>query len=343
MKKLFIIINLLFFVFAISGCKQKDESGKKSEANSLPKTVEPTKATAIPESVVATVNGQDITKQQLDEKIAAEVAKVKPQMPEPYLTQYKQQLEKKLLDEKIMAIILDEKVAENKIVVSDKEVDEHIANLNQHNGLTMQDFLGLLKAKGQSLDEYKQFVRKNLGYEKFFASQIPPVEEVNDIAARQYYDQHVGQFVAGDQVKISRIFIPLSSDANEQLQSIAMRKAQAAVSRIKKGEDIAVLAAEYPYPKELANSDGGFIQKGTLSPEIEKTVFAMSAGQVSGIIRSANGLEIIKVTGKAEHGTKTFDEAKPQIVSLLTQEKQKQVYQEYAAKLKKETHIVYKK
>jgi len=100
----------------------------------------------------------------------------------------------------------------------------------------------------------------------------------------------------------------------------ARAKAEAALARVKGGEDFAKVARETSEDPGSAQDGGdlGWFGAGRMVPEFEKATQALSDGQVSDIIRSPFGFHIIKKTGTRPAGITPFDEVKDQIRQQLS-------------------------
>jgi parvulin-like peptidyl-prolyl isomerase len=76
-------------------------------------------------------------------------------------------------------------------------------------------------------------------------------------------------------------------------------------------------------------------------PAFERAAFALKAGQVSDVVETQFGYHIIKLTDHKDANTIPFEQAKDDIVKLLTQTKQADLAEEYIASLKANANIVY--
>jgi parvulin-like peptidyl-prolyl isomerase len=76
-------------------------------------------------------------------------------------------------------------------------------------------------------------------------------------------------------------------------------------------------------------------------PTFEKTAFELKVGQFSDIVETRFGYHIIKVTDRKNASVKTFEQAKDDILKLLTQTREGELAKEYINVLKAKANIVY--
>lgn len=99
-----------------------------------------------------------------------------------------------------------------------------------------------------------------------------------------------------ERIRASHILfkVPPGGDDTE-----ARKKAEAALARIKAGEDFAKVAREVSEDTSAPNGgDLGFFTRGEMVPEFSDAAFGLEAGEVSGLVKSPFGIHIIKTTSK---------------------------------------------
>ena len=104
-----------------------------------------------------------------------------------------------------------------------------------------------------------------------------------------------GQYETPEQVKASHILIKADAATDTE----AKKKAEAALARLSK-EDFGKVAAQISDDpgSKVKNGDLGFFAKGQMVKEFEEVAFKLAAGQTSGLVKTAFGYHIIKVTDK---------------------------------------------
>ncbi len=298
------------------------------------------------EGVAVTVNGIDITESQIEERIKPQLEKMSAQLPPSFVEQYKKQIRKQALEGMVVEQLLDGKIKESNIVVTEQDVTGHLEKIAAQQNLSLDDIKALIEARGQSFDEVKQRIRKGMGYQKFMESQWAGQINVSEDDAKKYYSENTAQFETPEQVKASHILIqPNTSDPNidpNDAKAKAKVKAQQLLEQVKNGADFATLARENSNcPSAAKGGDLGFFGKGQMVPDFEKAAFELKVGQVSDIVETQFGYHIIKVTDHKDAHIDEFEQVKDNIVNTLTQKKQNEFAMHYVDSLKAGANIVY--
>ena len=144
-----------------------------------------------------------------------------------------------------------------------------------------------LTVSQKELDEsYAQLIKSNGGQTSF------------DNVLSKYYGLTSYQFeydIYRDRLIQQKVMDNFASDAS--INQNALNLAQKVLAKLKGGADFSTLAKEYSQDTATAANGGdlGFFSKGKMDPDFEKVAFALQAGQTSGIVKTVNGYEIIKV------------------------------------------------
>jgi peptidyl-prolyl cis-trans isomerase C len=314
--------------------ESKQTPASKEQASSVNAEAKPAptpeKPLVLPE-IVATVNGQNITKQQLEEIFNAAVetsgAKASDLSNEQKLGAYTQ-----LLQELIMDKIVSE--ASSKEKVSDADVNAEIAKIKKQFP-DDKAFEAQLKEAGQTPDKLKENIRTMLQQQRWMKSQVK-LADVTEATAKTFYDSNKSEFEQPQTVKASHILFMVPQDASEDVVKQKKDAASQAAERATKGEDFTKLAqelSEEPGAKETGG-DLGYFTKDRMVPEFADATFSQKINEVSQPVRTQFGWHVIKVTDKKEAGLVPFAEVKDQIVAYLKNNEQRQAVDSVLSKLK---------
>jgi peptidyl-prolyl cis-trans isomerase SurA len=97
----------------------------------------------------------------------------------------------------------------------------------------------------------------------------------------------------------------------------AGRKMQAIEARLKQGEDFAMMAQNYSEDPTTTPNGGdlGFMGESALdkvSPELKKLVLSLQPGQMSPVIRTQSGFQILKMISKEPAGQRDLSDPRVQ-------------------------------
>lgn len=334
-----LLVATACFVTLIAACS----IAQAAEPNTVPASTKQNKpAETAADSVAVTVNGVDIKESQIDDQLRPQLAKISAQLPPAFVEQYKNQLRQQILDGIIIEQLLDKKVKEEKITITDKEVDEHLEKAAAQQNLSLNDIKEMMAARGQNFDEAKQRMKKGLAYQKLMETQWTGKINITDDEAKKYYDENAKQI---EQVRASHILVkPITTDPNtdpNQAKAKAKAKAEDLLKKIKTGTDVnfAELArANSDCPSAQQGGDLNFFERGQMAPAFEEAAFALKTGQVSDVVETQFGYHIIKVTDRKND---TFEKAKEDVIKMLSQPKQAEFAEKYIDTLKAAAKIVY--
>ncbi len=173
---------------------------------------------------------------------------------------------------------------------------------------------------------------RKIEYMAFTSTNLPGgAPQVSDAEIQQYYQQHQKDYQIEDQVKVRHILIKVDG-ADPKADAAAKAKAQGILDQLHKGGDFAKLAKENsddPGSKEQGG-ELGWIKHGVTVPEFDQAAFALQPGQTSGLVKSKFGYHIIQTEEKQTAHTRPLDEVKPEILAVLTRQKEGQQEQAFA-------------
>ena len=168
---------------------------------------------------------------------------------------------------------------------------------------------------------YKGLIEKELG---------PKISEikVNEKEMQDFYAKN-------PEIRTSHILIEFRQDATPEQRKIAENRAKEIFEEVKKSkrpfEELVGLYSDDVLSKRTGG-DVGWQSRVTLVPMYYDTAMKMKVGEVKGLIETQYGFHIIKVTGRRGFA----DANKRQIRAAVFDEKRKELFDAYFAKLKKQ-------
>lgn len=278
----------------------------------------PDQAPAAPlPDVVATVEGQDIKKEELEQALIAALGRQgipAEQMP----AGQKAQGYKMLLNDLITEKLVTKRAAS--VEVKEEDISAQFEQLRSRFP-TPEAFQEQLTKTGQTLEKVKEDIRSYLRQQNWVQDQVKDAPKASDADAEEFYTKNPDQFKKPEQVRASHILIAVPADANEAQVGEKKKAADAIAVRVKGGEAFDKLAAELSEdPSAKQNSgDLNFFSREQMVPEFSKAAFEMKKGDISDPVKSQFGFHVIQVTDRKDAETMALDAVKPRLLAFLSQ------------------------
>lgn len=317
-----------------------------------PAAVEPPAAKTIePNTPVASVDGVVITDGELMNKLKPQLDRIMSRggnMPENIKQQMIERYKKDALENMIIETLLDKKVKEANVSVTDDDVVKSLEEIGakQTPAMKLDDIKAIIAARGQDFNDFKENYKKGLTYQKLMEQQLGDKVNVTEANALAFYEQNKASFDVPEKVTASHILIRPASDPNidpNKAKADAKAKAEEILAKIKAGGDFAALAMENSAcPSGKKGGDLGAFSKGQMVPEFEEAAFKLKPGEISpNVVETQFGYHIIKVTDHNDAVTKNFDDVKSMIMDELKRQKQQELSKTYIDELKSKAKIEY--
>lgn len=338
--KLLFLMALTSAVFVFTGCDDEEMAGgslpaaepvdltQTEDLFSQPIMADP--AATDPAAVLVRVNGEEITRGDVQQELDLALRQFGGQIPPQQLQQMEASMRQRITDSLITRTLLDAAVTAAGITATAEELSEALEEIKA-SVPPGQDFETALAASGTTMEELTANIREQMTIRKLLESKTEGIEEVTEEEAKEFYDTNPDQFTRPEGVSASHILIMVDPSDTEETKMEKKAKLEKIRADIIAGtvtfEDAAKANSDCN-SKEQGGSLGTF-GKGQMVPEFETAAFSQEVGEVGDVVETQFGYHIIKVDGHSEEGTVSFDEAKEQIISVLTNQKKQAAVGEY--------------
>ena len=148
--------------------------------------------------------------------------------------------------------------------------------------------------------------------------------QVTEEALQKIYSETKSEMASGDQIKARHILL----DSEEKAMEI--------IKKLQAGEEFAKLASEYSTgPSAASGGYLGWFGEGQMVPEFSKAAFALNPGDiVTKPVKTQFGWHIILVEDRKVSAPPSFDEAKEQLASTMSQKLLKELIETLRTKAK---------
>ena len=206
-------------------------------------------------------------------------------------------LRKQALEALIEDRVLVTYARENGPRVDEAELDRVVANVAAQNKLTMEQLRVRLQQDGTDYKSFRENLRDQMMTERVREREVQGRIRVTDAEIDAYLDKKRAALEQGGQVNLAQVLVPVPEGAPEAVVADRLARAEAALARIKGGEDFAKVAREVS--EDANKARGGEIGMRPVDrlPDVFVTaVKGLKAGEVAPtLLHSGAGFHILKV------------------------------------------------
>jgi peptidyl-prolyl cis-trans isomerase SurA len=223
--------------------------------------------------------------------------------------------------------------------VTDKELEDAVADIMKRNSMDMMQFSVALAKEGLTLEQYKAELREQITLSRLFNKYVRSSVNVDEAEVLAFYQNNPKTFSLPEEIRVRRIFLAVPEQASPDQTAAIKEKAQSVYARVQKGEDFIHLVREASQG-ETASQDGdlGFMQREDALPEIVEAARALKPGESSSPFRCAGGYNIIKLE-EVRTPVKPFEKVKDEIMKTLYEQKLENTYRIWLQALRGDSHI----
>ncbi|MGB8850769.1 MAG: peptidylprolyl isomerase, partial [Candidatus Acidiferrales bacterium] len=212
----------------------------------------------------------------------------------------------------------------------------------QNNFPSMEALQAAVEGQGMSWEDYKANFRNQLLTQEVIRREVGSRVDIGRDDVKKYYEDHKQDFVRPEQVVLADIFLSTEGKTPEQV-AVIQKKANDLLARLKKGDDFSELAkrnSEGPTAKD--GGELGAFERGQLSKQLEDTVFALNKNQLTDVVQTKTGFEILKVIEHFEAGLQPVEKVGPEIENRIYAQRMQPILRNYLGELREESYVVVK-
>ena len=289
------------------------------------------------DSVLATVNGKDITGADVQRVVDVFVKQAGGQIPPGQLARAIVPVRARILEELVMRRVMLDEAAKEGVTLSDAEFEDVKKELSEGlpKGVSIADMLARSGATEAEL-------RDQMLIRKLLMAQADKAAEATEEDARAFYDENKDEyFNRPEQVTASHILVKVASGATDEEKAAAKAKIDAIREKVLADpESFAEVAkAESDCPSAADGGNLGPFERGVMVKAFEDAAFSQEPGAIGEVVETPFGYHVILVTDKTEAGAVPFEEVKDRILAELNGEKQVGIVKEYVESVQKAASI----
>jgi peptidyl-prolyl cis-trans isomerase SurA len=306
------------------------------------------------EQVLVKVNGEIFTKSDLETRQVQEIRQRGKQI-DLSTPQGNEELRKAiaevtpgLLVSAVDEMLIVQRGKELGYKVSDEQYKQILDNLKTQNKIESDEQLvAALKQENMTLTDLRRNLERTVLAQRVQQAEVFGRVAVTDDEAHKYYDSHMTEFTTPSSIMLREILVAVqAADArglNVAADEGAKAKAEAIRTRISGGEPFDKVATEVSDSASKAN--GGLIgplNVNDLSPDFRKIIEGLKPGDMTQVIRTQRGYQILRLESATPTKVLEFEKARDQIGERVFTDKRREEFQKYLVKLRAQAIIDWK-
>lgn len=297
-------------------------------AISLFMTTMPVSAEVV-DRIVAVVNQDIITLVQLEQSITPIKKNIlASDQTQEQKQQMMRQAEQRILQQLIERALTRQEAVKYNINVLDQDVDQAVENVKQSNGLSQTALVNALESEGLTYDAYREKVRQDILQSMLISRAVRSKVIVTDEEIKAYYDANISQFQGVQKHKLCNLLL----DDENKIKEIK--------SRVEGGESFKELAKQFSMGSNAADGgELGLFDINNFNEMIKNAVKDLKIGEVSGVIPTGQGFQLVFVEDIMMADGKTVEDARDQIHSILYKKQVEEKFKQWMTSLKENAHV----
>jgi peptidyl-prolyl cis-trans isomerase SurA len=231
--------------------------------------------------------------------------------------------------------------------LGDEQFKQILDNIKKQNNLEDEErFQAALKQEGMTMADLRRNLERQMLVSRVQQVDIMDKISVTEEEEKTYYDGHRQQFTTPADITLREILIevPQSDRGVNVAQDDEVRsKAEDVRKRLLAGEPFARLAGEVSTSSSKAN--GGLIgpiSHEELAPALQQLLDKMQVGDITELLRTQRGYQILKLEARTPTRIRSFDDAREDIARKVAEEKSRGEMVKYVDRLREQASIIWR-
>jgi peptidyl-prolyl cis-trans isomerase SurA len=246
--------------------------------------------------IVAVVNDEVITQNDLAERVALVVRQLQRQGGEIPSSDL---LSRQILERMINDLLQAQLAKENGIKVDDATLDKTIDRIAAENNLSMTEFRAALDRDGVRFPRFREDIRNEILLSRLREREVDNGIVVTDAEVETELAREAREASSDSEYRLAHILVQVPPQASAEQIEQRRRRAVLALSELRRGANFAQIAATYSdAPDALQGGNLGWRPSARLPSLFLETIEKLQPNEVSDILKSPNGFHIVKLLEK---------------------------------------------
>jgi len=251
--------------------------------------------------IVVVVNRDSVTATELEQRLTqvrANAARTGAALPPP--AQLRQQVLDALIDERLLLGF----ARDSGVRVDDADLERALAAIALQNGLTPAQLRERVEREGLDFGRFRAEIRDQLLVERVRERELARRVRVSDAEIEAFLAEQRAGAAAAAELDIAQILIAVPEGADAATEAARRAQAEAALARVRAGEDFAAVARELSQDPNRERGGAIGLRPAARLPELfVQAVQGLRAGEVApALLRSGAGFHVLRLVERREAG-----------------------------------------
>jgi parvulin-like peptidyl-prolyl isomerase len=356
----FLLLSCLA-VFAVAGCKKEGAEGAAPDATPTPTAGAATAggdplapgADGLPgfgaptpgppfdpqklPLVVARVNGQEISRADVLDRVAAFRAQVaQAGAPEPPRDEA---FYREMVDQLIGAHLLYGEAQRLNMVPSEEQARAQLAQIRSRFP-SEEEYKKQLQAQGVDEAELTTDLARSVAVGRI-TEQLRSGVQVSEEEMRAFYQENLERMKRPEQLRVRHILVGIPRQATEEQKKTARAEADDVLRQVKAGGDFAALAVQHS-DDPGSRAEGGLLPwmaRGETVPAFDQAAGALQKGGTSEVVETPFGFHVLRLEDTRPSATVPFEEAREQIEQAIRRRKARDAVRQRVQELRAQAKV----
>jgi len=220
-------------------------------------------------------------------------------------------------------------------------VDDRMNSLiREEFGGDRTSFVRTLKAQGFSLSRFREVEKEKIIVQAMRQRAVKTDFVISPDKIEAYYRGNIAKYSTPEEIRLSMIVLrPDASDGDDPVAA-TREIAQEIRQKLADGADFAGMAQMYSQDSTAElGGDWGWIDRKTLTSELNGVAFSLSPGELSDVIQVGDAFYIMRVEAKKAAVTKPLAEMRDEISQKLYEEERLRLQQQWIDGLRRKAFV----
>ena len=250
--------------------------------------------------IIAVVNSELVTAAELEQRIQRIRIATTPRgtPPPPVTDQLRQQALDSLIEERVLLTF----ARDSGVRVDDSEIDRAVQSIAVQNKLTLPQLRERVAAEGMDYARFRTTLRDQILLERVREREVGQRTRVTEAEIDKFLAERSAQGGRNSELNIAQILITVPEGASAEVVAQRQAMAEAALARVRGGEDFAAVAREVSEDANRARGgDMGLRPTSRLPDSFVAQVRDLQPGQVSPtLLRTGAGFHVLKLVERSD-------------------------------------------